>query len=85
MLLPPQETVRFNEMFTGILGHDLRNPLGAIMTAARLAMARDENDKLRKPLSRILASGDRMRSTWGGSTLAPGRSGCGRLRPQPLC
>jgi signal transduction histidine kinase len=55
-----QQTVRFNEMFTGILGHDLRNPLGAIITAARLAMARDENDRLRKPLSRILSSGDRM-------------------------
>lgn len=55
-----QETVRFNEMFTGILGHDLRNPLAAIITSARLAMSRDTSDKLRKPLSRILSSGDRM-------------------------
>ena len=36
------ETVRFNEMFTGILGHDLRNPLGAIMTAAQLVLMRDD-------------------------------------------
>ncbi len=55
-----QETVRFNEMFTGILGHDLRNPLAAIITSARLAMSRDTTDKLRKPLARILNSGDRM-------------------------
>src|SRR5262249_52989187 len=33
-----EQSVRFNEMFTGILGHDLRNPLGAIVTAAQLAM-----------------------------------------------
>lgn len=55
-----QETVRFNEMFTGILGHDLRNPLAAIITSARLAMSRDPDDRLRRPLSRILSSGDRM-------------------------
>lgn len=55
-----QGTVRFHEMFTGILGHDLRNPLAAIITSARLAMSRDTSDKLRKPLSRILSSGDRM-------------------------
>jgi signal transduction histidine kinase len=55
-----QQTVHFNEMFTGILGHDLRNPLAAIITSARLAMVRDASDKLRKPLARILSSGDRM-------------------------
>jgi PAS domain S-box-containing protein len=55
-----RETVRFNEMFTGILGHDLRNPLGAIVTAAQLAMMRNSSEKLNKPLSRILSSGERM-------------------------
>jgi PAS domain S-box-containing protein len=55
-----QQTVRFNELFTGILGHDLRNPLGAIMTAAQLALRRGESEKLVKPLSRILSSGERM-------------------------
>jgi signal transduction histidine kinase len=55
-----RETVRFNEIFTGILGHDLRNPLGAIMTAAELALKRDENERLVKPLSRIVTSGTRM-------------------------
>lgn len=55
-----QRTVRFNELFTGILGHDLRNPLMAIMTAAQLAMTRDDSGKMVKPLSRILTSGNRM-------------------------
>jgi signal transduction histidine kinase len=55
-----QDTVRFNEMFTGILGHDLRNPLAAIITSARLAMTRDPSERMRRPLARILSSGDRM-------------------------
>ncbi|HUQ07271.1 MAG TPA: GAF domain-containing protein [Kofleriaceae bacterium] len=55
-----EESVRFNEMFTGILGHDLRNPLGAIVTAAQLAMLKNTSEKLTKPLSRILTSGARM-------------------------
>ena len=55
-----QQTVHLNETFAGILGHDLRNPLAAIITSARLAMKRAENDRLQKPLSRILSSGDRM-------------------------
>ena len=55
-----QQTVHFNETFAGILGHDLRNPLAAIITSARLAMNRAETDRLQKPLSRILSSSDRM-------------------------
>ncbi len=55
-----ERTVRFNEMFTAILGHDLRNPLGAIMAAAQLAQRRQNDEKLAKPLSRILSSGQRM-------------------------
>jgi signal transduction histidine kinase len=55
-----EQTVRFNEMFAGILGHDLRNPLGAIMASAELALRRDEGGKVAKPISRILSSGHRM-------------------------
>jgi len=55
-----QQTVRFNEIFTGMLGHDLRNPLGAIMTAAQMAVRRSEGGPLEKPLSRIIKSGGRM-------------------------
>jgi signal transduction histidine kinase len=55
-----QRTVRFNEIFTGILGHDLRNPLGAILTAAELAAGGARNESMAKPLSRIRSSGARM-------------------------
>ena len=52
--------LRLNEMFIGILGHDLRNPLNAIVTAAQLALMRSTGEKLQKPLSRILTSSGRM-------------------------
>jgi PAS domain S-box-containing protein len=55
-----ERTVRFNEMFTGILGHDLRNPLHAIMTAANVALLRSESERTSKPMQRILSSGNRM-------------------------
>lgn len=55
-----RHTVRVNEMFTGMLGHDLRNPLGAIMTAAQLATKRAHDERLHKPLGRIVNSGRRM-------------------------
>jgi PAS domain S-box-containing protein len=52
--------VRFSEMFVGILGHDLRNPLSAIMTGASLLARRAESDKVAKPATRILTSAERM-------------------------
>jgi len=55
-----QQIVRYNEMFTAILGHDLRNPLAAITTAAQLALNRKQPEKVSKPLTRILASSRRM-------------------------
>ena len=60
-----EETVRANELFAGALAHDLRNPLSAIKTAAQLLLMRHEGRSLPgkdavKPLSRILASSDRM-------------------------
>jgi len=55
-----EQTVRFNEIFTGMLGHDLRNPLGAIMAAAQMAARRSEQSLLEKPLGRIIKSGERM-------------------------
>jgi PAS domain S-box-containing protein len=55
-----EQTVRFNEIFTGMLGHDLRNPLAAIMTAAQIAERRSSDAQLVRPISRILNSGARM-------------------------
>lgn len=53
-------TVRFSEMFVGILGHDLRNPLSAITTAACLLRKRAESEKVSQPAVRILNSATRM-------------------------
>lgn len=56
-----QQHVRFNEMFTGMLGHDLRNPLSAIMTAADLIAHPDcPKDKIDRASRRIVSSGSRM-------------------------
>jgi len=57
-----EDTLRYNELFAGVLAHDLRNPLGAMMTAAQLVLRRQEGegDRNAKPLARILASGERM-------------------------
>lgn len=55
-----QRTVRFSELFVGILGHDLRNPLSAIATAASLLRRRADSDKVAKPAARILNSAGRM-------------------------
>lgn len=56
-----QRTVRFNEIFSAVLGHDLRNPLNAIMMAAQTALLRDEDSELRqRSLAQIVASGGRM-------------------------
>lgn len=53
-------TVRFSEMFVGILGHDLRNPLSAVTTAASLLLRRADSEAVAKPAARILSSGQRM-------------------------
>jgi signal transduction histidine kinase/CheY-like chemotaxis protein len=55
-----ERTVRFSEMFVGILGHDLRNPLSAITTGASVVLNRAESERVARPISRILNSADRM-------------------------
>jgi len=57
-----ERTVHDNELFAGVLAHDLRNPLGAIMTAAQLLLMRPEGagERTAKPLARIMSSGQRM-------------------------
>jgi two-component system sensor histidine kinase/response regulator len=54
------QTSHLDELFLGILGHDLRNPLSAITTAANLLEMRADSEKIAKPVSRILSSADRM-------------------------
>jgi len=43
-----------------VLGHDLRNPLSAIVTGARLLEHRAESDEIATPARRILSSAQRM-------------------------
>jgi signal transduction histidine kinase len=55
-----ERAVRFNEMFAGMLGHDLRNPLGAISMGASYIARSSTNEKLTRSATRILTSTDRM-------------------------
>jgi signal transduction histidine kinase len=54
------ETVRLNELLAGVVGHDLRNPLGAILTSAQLALRRSKGQPVVPQLQRILSCGGRM-------------------------
>jgi signal transduction histidine kinase len=56
------ETLRLNEMFTAVLGHDLRNPLNAILMSAQYLQRRPDCDtRSRETADRIVSSGTRMR------------------------
>lgn len=55
-----EDTLRCNELFAGILAHDLRNPLGAMMMAAQLVMESAPDEQAIKPLHRVITSGQRM-------------------------
>jgi two-component system sensor histidine kinase/response regulator len=55
-----QQALRMNEVFVAVLGHDLRNPLSAVITGAELVTQLSEDDRVRKVSARIRSSGDRM-------------------------
>lgn len=50
------ETLRLHEMFTAVLGHDLRSPLSAMLVAAEL-LARRPDEPVRQAGQRLLRSG----------------------------
>jgi two-component system sensor histidine kinase/response regulator len=52
--------LQLNEMFVGILGHDLRNPLGALLTGAALLQAQIKDPKQLRTLQRMTSAGRRM-------------------------
>ena len=54
------ETVRLNETLTAVLGHDLRTPLSAMMTANELLMRTANEPTTRKWLEQMKVSGRRM-------------------------
>jgi two-component system sensor histidine kinase/response regulator len=59
-LVELSETLRLNEMFTAVLGHDLRNPLSAILTTADVLERRIPDEAVQRAAVRIRASGKRM-------------------------
>jgi two-component system, sensor histidine kinase and response regulator len=54
------ETLRLNELFTAVLGHDLRNPLGAILNSANLLERASKDAVVRQSAARMAGSGRRM-------------------------
>ncbi len=54
------ETLRLNEMFTAVLGHDLRNPLHAMMLSAHGIQRASTEETVRQAAMRIVSSGNRM-------------------------
>ena len=56
-----EETARFREHFVGVVGHDLRNPLTAILTSAQLLLRYGRlDDPQARVVNRIAASAGRM-------------------------
>ncbi|MEP6591455.1 MAG: MEDS domain-containing protein [Gemmatimonadota bacterium] len=54
------ESVRYNELFTRMVGHDLRNPLNAIVTTAHYLTRISTEPKLLRAAQRITSSSMRM-------------------------
>lgn len=54
-----KEAEVLREMFMGMLGHDLRSPIGSMMMAARLGQRWTQDERLQTQLRRIIASGER--------------------------
>jgi two-component system sensor histidine kinase/response regulator len=56
------DLLRVNEMFIAILGHDLRTPLGAMMSGAELLQMRSGGDEAtQRVTTRMLSAGNRMK------------------------
>ena len=54
--------LRLNEVFVGMVGHDLRNPLSAIVAGAELLAMRNADETVTRTLNRMVAAGHRMTS-----------------------
>jgi len=55
-----QETLRLNEMFMAAVGHDLRNPLAAVISGARLISRRAQDAETHRLAEAVRNSGARM-------------------------
>lgn len=56
-----ESRIRFSEMFVGILGHDLRDPLSAITLGATLLRSEAASPQAQSTARRIASSAERMR------------------------
>ncbi|MBS2013625.1 MAG: hybrid sensor histidine kinase/response regulator [Deltaproteobacteria bacterium] len=54
------ETLRLNEELLAVVGHDLRNPLGAIMMTAELLAESSKDEAAQRAVKRLRSSGTRM-------------------------
>jgi len=55
-----RQALRVNEMFTAVLGHDLRNPLAAVLNGAELLLLMSADKKVGAVATRIRSSAQRM-------------------------
>lgn len=55
-----RRSLRYYDFFIGVLGHDLRNPLGAILTGAEVGMRLGNDQRTNQLFQRIQSSGQRM-------------------------
>jgi signal transduction histidine kinase len=56
-----RESAAFQEQFVGILGHDLRNPLAAVVMAVQRAQRMGPPEALASPIGQIGSAAERMR------------------------
>jgi two-component system sensor histidine kinase/response regulator len=54
------ETLRLNEMFIAVLGHDLRNPLHAMVLSAHGIQRASGEEPVKQAAARLISSGNRM-------------------------
>jgi len=55
-----EQTLKLNEMFMAVLGHDLRNPVGAVVTIGMLLAATQDPSVVRESAERLRSIGTRM-------------------------
>jgi signal transduction histidine kinase len=60
-LLEEKETAKLREQFIAILGHDLRNPVGAILNSAQLLLRMSADDRTKRLANIIQDSSYRMK------------------------
>jgi PAS domain S-box-containing protein len=54
------DTLRMNELFAGVLAHDLRNPLAAITAGSHVVRSASDDPTILKTMTRMLSSAERM-------------------------